>query len=177
MGVPTSPAVLSRQPTHVVSDPQFNRDFTTKPRAMQKIDVRTTLLDSPIVSSVPFQQSCVGEKTSQFQKNPRGDSSKNQSPESMPDTKTWETSSFSQRLPDAPPAWAGRTVRILSAFADEAQAPCVSEGTKSSFVVDKHLKSPWQMCQHGTWAQHTSGHSKRKAHSSTSVKVNLTWCG
>ena len=86
-GVPTSPAVLSPLPKHVVSDPQFNREFTTKPRAMQKIHVRTTLLDSPLLS-VPLQQSCVSVPLSMRSetrhKNPRGDSVKNQSPESMP---------------------------------------------------------------------------------------------
>ena len=55
---------------------------------------------------------------------------RNQSPKSIQDTKTWENSSFSQRLPNDPPAWAGRTLKVLLAFADEARAPCISEVTK-----------------------------------------------
>ena len=43
-------------------------------------------------------------------------------------TNSEEKWTFSSRPPDVQSAWTGRTVKILSAFADEAQAQCIYEG-------------------------------------------------
>ena len=58
----------------------------------------------------------------------RKESSRDLSSDSMRHTNSWEKLTFSSRPPDVQPAWAGRAVKILSASADQAQAPCISEG-------------------------------------------------
>ena len=91
-------------------------------------------------------------------KNPRGDSIKNQSSESTRDTNSWEKTTFSQMPPDVPPAWNGREVKVLSAFAYQEQAPSIAEGVK---LLQGHQKvqetladvSGWDMDKSHRWTQ------------------------
>ena len=64
---------------------------------------------------------------------------------------------FSKQGPDAKPAWTGKSVKILSAFADTEQAPNLTEGIKllagkQSAQVKTVYVSEWRLDKLGKWS-------------------------
>ena len=64
---------------------------------------------------------------------------------------------FSKKDPDSEPSWAGKSLRILSAFADAQQAPNLTEGIKllagqQSAQVKTVDVSEWRLDRLSKWS-------------------------